>query len=198
MKKVAEAQPCTNMKDTLIIDGCPYEVDLCVYCGLSYPGYAIINSVRPLTNCNSTLDRNELMQLAYTQLATTASIWLNYCQTLLPPCSTQTRTIMKWRMPVCWYAKLEFSIPGANNDRHIILPCEDPEYCEIEYEYCIDDLGIIHSDPTNTVFPVIPNCVLEGNEVILPDDFIGSLPGDESDCFILHTPCNPDDFEWND
>lgn len=192
MKGEAEAQPCTVLKDTLNIGGCPYEIDVCVYCGLSYPGYAEIKGIRPIDpNCTSTLPFYQVMQQAYTQLTNVATIWLDYCQPLLPPCEGTIRKPFKWRIALCWYARLEFSKPGPNNDRHLIMPCEDSPYCEVEYEYCVDEYGMVHHTEDTSIILIEPNCTLEGYEVILPDDFIGNLPGDESDCFILHTPCNP-------
>lgn len=193
----SEARSCTSMKDTLIIDGCPYEVDLCVFCGLTYPGYVTVNNIRQLTNCASPLNSNQLLQQAFTQLANTASIIVNYCQTLIPPCSTQTTEVVKWRMYVCWKAILSYA-PAPGLEQYHFVPCTD-EYCEVEYSYCKDANGAVIKSFNNSTsyFDILgPTCKnTEGSDIVLPKYPL--LIGSQSSCFVLHTPCNPDGFIWD-
>lgn len=68
MKSEAKAQPCTTLLDTLTIGGCPYEFEICVYCGLSYPGYIIVKNYRKLDpNCINALTDPQIYQQALTQ-----------------------------------------------------------------------------------------------------------------------------------
>src|SRR5690606_23575786 len=87
IKSEAVGQPCTILKDTLTISGCEYEFQVCVYCGLSYPGYAEVRGFTPLNpNCSNGLTFEQLMQQAQTQLGTSASLWLDFCLPTVPPC----------------------------------------------------------------------------------------------------------------
>ena len=190
MKTEAKSQPCTSMLDTLIMDGCPYQVEICVYCGLTYPGYVEIGHIEPLDpNCINTLNQTELIQRAFTQLNTPDALWLEFCQPDLPPCSGTERKLVNWRSPYCWDAKLLFIIPKPYPDppryEYYMKPCDNENYCTVQYSYCKDALGVIHYE-VNTNFPTgVIDCE-ESDEVLMPH-----VIGNTSDCFIFHTPCNP-------
>lgn len=192
IKSEVKAQPCTIMKDTLTISGCQYEFQICVYCGLSYPGYVTIGAYRKLNpNCVNSLTPNQVLQQALTQLNTADALWLEFCQPLIPPCDGDERVTVEWRISFCWYAKLVNIIypipPGISIVYdYVYLPCNSDDYCSVVYTYCRDEHGVLqhtvdHYSPTG-----YPKCTLEGSQVVLPTNI-----GDDSDCYIYHSPCNP-------
>jgi hypothetical protein len=193
MKSEAEAQPCTNVKDTLTIAGCQYEIDLCVYCGLSYPGYIEIDTIRTIDpNCVNHLSQEQLIKQAFLQLYNEASIWLKFCQPLVPPYDGPLREIIEWRMPFCWKLQLvHITVPIPPDTEfeytYNYIPCSKNEYCAVEVEYCRDKNGVLQHTVNNNVPTGFPLCRIEGYDLDKPIIYIG----EESDCFILHTPCNP-------
>lgn len=193
IKSEAVGQPCTNMKDTLIIDGCPYEVDLCVYCGLTYPGYVKVNQVKQLTNCASPLDPNELLQQAFTQLSVSPYFWFNYCNPTLPPCPNKKK--LNFHINVCWKIILYYHDGTSGSEEYIYEPCSD-EYCDVEIGYCRDAEGNLVSEISNVdnTHSGTISCKIEGSVIVKPD--YTNPFGTETQCYILHTPCNPDDFIW--
>lgn len=199
MKSEAEAQPCTNLVDTLLIDGCYYEVYLCVYCGAAYPGYVNVDSLKSLGNCSTTLDANQILQEAYSQVATVAMQWYEYCQPHLPPCSGTERFTMTLNINVCWKAKLQYA-PLTMINHYIFIPCNTDEYCEVEYKYCIDSNGHVqhelYSSSRNFDINDFSCDETEGYEVMPLPTFPTYPNGYETDCYILHTPCNPDGYIW--
>ena len=200
MKNEAEAQPCTNMVDTLLIDGCFYEVYMCVFCGSAFPGYVTVDSVKSLDGCTSSLNPIELLQQAYSQVATVAMQWYEYCTPHLPPCSGTERKILKLNISICWRAKLVYApLTPANN--YLFLPCNTDEYCEVEYSYCKDSLGIVQHDiisATKNYNDSTLSCLgTEGIDVMPLPTFPTFPNGYETDCYILHTPCNPDGYIWD-
>lgn len=194
MKSEAEGQPCTTLLDTLTIAGCPYEFEICVYCGLSYPGYVKVMGYRKLDpNCINALTDVQLIQQALTQLNSPSSLWLEFCQPFVPPCDEEARKVVTWQIPMCVNARLYGIVPPnppAFPDvryEYYIRSCSD-SYCSIEYEYCRDEFGVIHYN-VNSYTPTTGTlgCSLEGWQVELPTEEIGET----SDCYIIHTPCNP-------
>lgn len=198
MKNELEAQPCTNLVDTLLIDGCYYEVYLCVFCGAAYPGYVNVDSLKSLNGCTNSLDPVELLQQAYSQVATVAMQWYEYCQPNLPPCTGTERKIMKLNINICWKAKLDYA-PLSMENNYLFFPCNTDEYCEVEYSYCIDSLGMVQhniTSATSNYNPYTLSCLgSEGYEIELPK-YPDDDNGTETDCYILHTPCNPDGYIW--
>lgn len=196
MKSEVVGQPCTQVKDTLVVDSCLYEVTICVYCGAAYPGYVAVDSVRQISGCTTSFTYNEVLQTVYKKVM--ASQWYNYCQYNAPPCSGTERKEMEVEMYICWRARLEYASIAQEN-RYVFYPCNYDDYCEVEYSYCVDSLGVLQY----TISDINPNfdlqdlgCSLEAEDVSLPE-FPMFPNGSESDCFILHTPCNLDGFNWN-
>ncbi|MER3328896.1 MAG: hypothetical protein RIF34_04900, partial [Candidatus Kapaibacterium sp.] len=120
------------------------------------------------------------------QVQTYAYKYFDYCQFTLLPCDQKERKKIKFNSPVCWFARLYYKT--QNDLRYYYLPCDDDAYCEVTYSYCIDKNGIVQSsaDTGFTPYNFPYDCFLEGHQVPLPTGEIG----DESDCYILHTPCH--------
>jgi hypothetical protein len=196
MKSEVKAQPCSIVVDTLVLGGCPYEVELCIFCGNAYPGYVEVNKITQLTGCSSSLTMEELIQTAIKKAS--SALWFDYCQYTAPPCDGSDRKVVTVKVPICWRAGLQYASQAQEN-RYIYFPCNTDEYCEVKYKYCFDPLSVLQST-IDTIMPHYPadstlTCFgSEADDIELPT--YPMLNGTMSDCFILHTPCNPDDFNW--
>lgn len=196
MKSEAEAKdPCppgwTTLIDTVTVDGCDYEVELCVYCQFALPGKVRFNHYRNIDDCATLLNPSEIEDEIISQIVTFAYSYFDYCQFLLPPCDQKPRKKITFDIPICMKAHLYYKAPPPLNDyRYLYLPCGDDAYCSVTYSYCVDYFGVAHHtvDPGSTSHNFPYSCTKEGYEIIpLPT---GSV-GDESECYIIHTPCNP-------
>lgn len=183
-------EPCptgwTSVTDTVTVDGCEFEVGLCVLCSFSYPGQVKFNYFKQLDDCASILLPGQIKSQIMSQVQTYAYKYFDYCQFTLLPCDQKERKKIKFNSPVCWFARLYYKT--QNDLRYYYLPCDDDAYCEVTYSYCVDKNGVVQSspDPGFTPYNFPYDCFLEGHQVPLPTGEIG----DESDCYILHTPCN--------
>ncbi|MCB9221784.1 MAG: hypothetical protein H6615_08210 [Ignavibacteria bacterium] len=190
MKSEAEAQ-CdpgwTHITDTLLVQGCLYEVDLCAQCYVSHPGKVKINNFRKLDDsCPDTLDPNETLQQLFSQVSTWAYLWFDQCQSNIPPCDLDSAKEVTFEYNVCWLMKKD-----TISNRMWYLPCTD-EVCTVTYKICMNPDMSLNTTITNMTPPSIPfGCTLEGYQVVEP-----IYHNQESDCFVLHTPCNPDGG-WN-
>ena len=188
MNSEAEAGLCdlggAEVKDTVSVDGCDYEIRLCIYCKPNYPGEVKIHSYRLLYGCYTTLTDQEIYDSIIAQITTSAYIIL-HCEKEIPPCNGTERLNVIFEYPICWKIVL-YSI-NQNPDLNIYyyLPCDDDSYCEVTYSYCIDALGL-HTSASNGTLIGTPNCTLESWEITKPTSYVG----EESDCYIIHTPCN--------
>lgn len=180
--------PYQTIIDTITVDGCQYEVDLCVFCGVAYPGEVIINSVRNIGSCAPTLTQDQIISQIYSQLSTHAYLWFQYCQFNVPPCSGKARKKIEWKVYTCWKMILVHNDPDPDNRIYLSIPCGDDTYCKVTYSYCVDPFGIVQSNVSSYLgvnWPI--TCTLEGYEIIKPITYVG----EESECYIVHTPCNP-------
>lgn len=109
----------------------------------------------------------------------------------MPPCSGTERKLVNWRIPLCWNSQLKYIIPPsppqhpALRYEYYTRPCDDENYCTVQYEYCVDALGAIHYEVNSYILTGFPDCE-DAEDIILP-----IIIGQTSDCFIYHTPCNP-------
>lgn len=191
VKSEAEAQ-CdsnwTNLKDTVTVDGCQYEVDLCFLCRLAYPGQIKLNSYRNIGPCTTTLDLGQIGQGIIAQISTWGTVFFDYCQQRdLPPCDEGVLEF-SYILPICWRAKLDVMVPPPGKNIYSYEPCGGAS-CEFSFNYCEGLLGplkTIIGDPIILDGPI--TCELEGYQILpLPNDFVGQV----SACYFLHTPCNP-------
>src|SRR5688572_12559868 len=90
MKSELKTQPCTSPWQHIIkivtVDGCDYQVDLCVWCRVAYPGEARVNSYRNIGPCSTTLNPAQITQQIFTQLMNPDALFFDICQRGLPPC----------------------------------------------------------------------------------------------------------------
>jgi hypothetical protein len=182
---VAQCPPYYNhVIDTVTISGgCSYEVDLCVLCAFSYPGEIKINKVTALDSSCSNQDPEIILKDIFTQLGNYPSFWFDYCGAF-PPCGMGTERIKIYK-PYCWKLKRLNTV----EDRYEFLRCSDDACIEI-YDFCTDSNGQTHKVLVSSSSTIPPGveipCHIEGEDLVLPKNAY-----EESECFILHTLCNP-------
>ena len=188
MKSEAEAQ-CksgyTYKKVTMTIGGCPWEIEICYKCGLTYPGEVYLIGATPIKNppCVA-VTLQEALDYAYGQLGNYDYIINILCTNtpyLVPPCPTQSQKLIL-NYNYCWKMK-KIMYHGVETIR--FLPC-GTGYCTEEITFCFDVLTQSIIKTTYSFMTEPPYCSLEENEVEIPDNV-----GDESNCFLYHSPCNP-------
>ncbi len=175
----------THHIDTVTVQGCLYAVDLCIQCTATHPGKVKYNSIRKLDDsCIDTLDPNERIQQVLSQVSNWAYVYFNVCPGNFPPCEPGPPLEITFSYPICWYMQ-----KSATEDQTWYLVCDDAS-CDITYELCMkfpeQTVQRTEISRTYTNFPY--SCTEEGFNVDEP-----TLPNETSDCYILHTPCNPDD-----
>lgn len=191
IKSEAEAQcpsPKLHYIDTLTVGGCDYEVDMCIECTVTHPGKVTYNSITPLdSSCVSSLSPEQQIQQVLSQTSNWAYVYFNACPQNFPPCDTTAKRIT-FEYPLCWTVVLD-----TNNKRYWYYSCDDSK-CAVTYDICMKmpEMTIQKTLVGGPTFINTPNCYLQGSEIEFPDEH-----DEESECFILHTPCNPDGyFMW--
>lgn len=187
MKNEAVSKLCsyggTPVYDTLTVDGCDYVVLVCYTCRYALPGEAYIQDYFNLTECSTTLNPNEVFQGIMSQISNYAYLWFDHCQGNVPPCNGKERTEITFNIPICWQAICISNSPL----KHLYQQCEDESECFVTYSYCKDLFNNVHKEVKEFYPSGTRTCVLEGHEILpLPTSL-----GDSTDCYIIHTPCNP-------
>jgi hypothetical protein len=174
----------------MIINGCVYEVDICVKCALGPEPPEIY--IRGFSNiilsppCTQTWSIQEVLNYITNQISTFTFIYTELCSPLypIPPCPTLsvTHTYRHW---VCWKKEL---IQVFGITKMYYSPCDYDSWCEEEIQYCYDPIANVyqrHRTNGPTLIGSI-SCTLEGSQVPDPEEI-----EEESECWIYHTPCNP-------
>lgn len=188
MKSEAEAQ-CkqgfTYKKDTMMIAGCPWVVEICFKCGLSYPGEVELIGLHPIPQSPPcvVVPLQQAAAYAYGQLANPSYIYNILCPHLpaIPPCPFQSqKLIISYQL--CWKMKKIFYF---GEEIYQFLPCGTGS-CKEEITFCYNAGTLTFEKVSNLFLEVPPDCSLEEDEIDLPVNV-----GDESNCFLYHSPCNP-------
>lgn len=167
---------------TYTLNGCSYQADLCIFCGLTYPGGIDVKKItllKPSPSGCETVDPQDIIDELYLILNDPFSIWLDFCPNyLMPDCPTTDPLTYSITYPTCWKVKKAVEYGDFTN---IYLPCGD-EKCKVEYEYCLDGDDVVILSETYSSYPAQYSCTFTSSD-ILP-----SLPlvnvGDETECFI--------------
>ena len=182
---LAEDCECLTVIDTLTVDGCDYEIELCAKCRYAFPGEVSKLHYKNLGPCSTTLNPEQVFQGILSQISNYAYLWFDHCQGPLPPCNENARREITFDIPICWHAKLIFIDPLTLDKTYLYEQCDDVADCKVTYSYCKDAFGAVHKEVVSHNPYETPTCNIEGEFVILPTDL-----GDSSDCYIIHTPCN--------
>lgn len=179
--------PWTTMTEIVTVGGCNYLVEICILCQFSYPGQVKVLKFRNAGPCSNTLTEQQIIEGVENQLMSPYSLWLNLCKDTLPPCKNAPPYVVKLEMPICWKIKLDYQdLQDTTNNVCLSYPCDDDAYCQQEYLYCRDKYGnkiVRKGGYFGYNFPY--SCTLESYQITRP-----TVLNDESDCFILRTPCN--------
>lgn len=181
----------TAVSINMTINGCPYKLDLCAYC--SPLGNIRQTKIRSLTQiitvpaCVQSWTFQQVLNYVNAQIQT-MSFYMQYlCPNYnYPPCEPPSGvTSRTYNEPICWHVK---KIMYFDEEHHIYAACDGSAYCETVKEYCIESGGGVRqttvSGPTLRDGPI--SCTLEGSEITVPSSY-----DVWSDCYILHTGCNP-------
>lgn len=188
----SNGQSCTypwqHMVEIVTVDGCSYEVDLCVCCALTFPGEIKVNSYRNIGPCSSSLTPEQITQQVFTQLMSPYSLWFNLCNSNLPPCKNSPPLVVKLYTPICWKLILFYQDKlDSTSNIYISVPCDDDAYCYEEHKYWEDKYGLKNHTLGNYMgFHFPAGCKKEGYEIIKPT----SYEGEESECYLMHSRCN--------
>jgi len=179
----------TNVKVPLTINGCQYELDLCVYCSplgnINQTQILSITKLPSIHNCIQTWTFQQVVNYVNSQIGTSSFYNSYLCPNMtIPPCNDPNRITRKYYDWTCWRVK---KIMYFGQEHIVYAPCENSAYCYKEVDICIFN-GIVRetvvSGPTLMNGPI--NCTLEGSDIPVPSNY------DEwSDCYIYHTDCNP-------
>lgn len=173
----------------MTINGCPYQVDLCVSCSVgpvpssvSVIGLLQIPQTPP---CVQTWTFQQVLQEVESQVSTWDYMYTYLCDPMTaPPCPNQAYNSMNhW---VCWKIQC---IEYLGEITLYYVACDYDNYCEETYSWCwqADEHGghYVRTSYEHHMVGSI-NCTLEGWQIHVP-----TVPGTESECYIYHTPCNP-------
>ncbi|GDX64565.1 hypothetical protein LBMAG35_14030 [Chlorobiota bacterium] len=180
----------TPVRITMTINGCPYNVDLCVKCSVlgqlpnsvAVTGFMQIQTTPP---CVQTLNVQQVLQYIETYVSTYDFYYSWLCQnnSSAPPCPQQSNEIEIYHWN-CWKAEL---IEYAGQQSIYYSPCNYDTYCYEKISWCFDAnqnkyVRTVVSGPTQIGGK--PDCNLEAWEITLP-----TIVGQSSQCFILHSSC---------
>ncbi len=173
----------THHVDTLTVGGCDYIIDMCVNCTVTHPGTVTFNSITPIdSSCVSSLTPEQQIKQVMTQTENWAYMYFGVCASGAPPCDVEEKRI-DFNYPICWVV-----VYDSVNQRNWYYSCDDA-YCRVTYDICMEMPGMTLKktliSATQVNFP--PSCLgTEGSDINFPTTHNG-----ESECFTLHTLCNP-------
>ena len=182
----------TPRKVEILINGCPYDVELCVKC--SVLGYlpdcvAVSGFIKKPTSpvCTTDVGLSAQQKLAYIESQVeNPDFWNTWlCSPVVPPppCPSQSDPITILHF-YCW--KMVGVIYFGEFGIHYQV-CNTDAWCEETITWCYDPIANEYqrttSGPTNVG---TKSCSLEGWQVTVPTE-----EDEESECYIYHTPCNP-------
>lgn len=189
MKSEADGQHCKGITivDTVTVDGCEYELELCALCRYAYPGEISNLHYKNIGPCSTTLNPDQVFQGIMSQISTYAYLWFDHCVKNIPPCNGTERREITFNIPICWHAKLIVEDPiDPDNNIYLYEQCVDEAECYVTYSYCKDAFNNVQKEVKEFYSFGTPDCKLEAEYVVLP-----TALGDSSDCYHIHTPCNP-------
>jgi hypothetical protein len=173
----------THHIDTLTIDTCDYIVDMCIDCTPTHPGTVSINSITPIdSSCVSSLTPEQQINQVMAEVENWAYMYFEVCPSGIPPCDMDVKRIT-YNYPVCWVV-----VYDAVNERNWYYSCDDA-YCRVVYDICwkMPEMELQKTQISKTPVNFPPSCeFVEAASITFPTTHNG-----ESDCFVIHTVCNP-------
>ena len=176
------------MQKVLIVDNCPFIVDLCVKCSIGPDPselYVFDFYKEPGSPCSTTLTAEQILLQIESQVMTYDFINTYLCfQIDAPPCPKQSQkiTFHHW---LCWHME---GIEYFGDFYVYYSPCDYENECKESFTFCYDaeHNKIVRTRTSGPTLIGNINCAKEGYEVQKP-----TKPGEISECYIYHTPCNP-------
>lgn len=178
----------TPRQINMIVNDCPYQVDLCVKCSVlgmlfesvNVTGFMQIPLVDP---CIQTLTAKEVLKYIELYVLSPDYYYTHLCENPqgVPPCPGQSQEI-EVKYWSCWKVEL---VEYFGMQALYYRICGDA-YCIERDTYCFDPVTN-ENKKTKTYGPLqvgVPSCSIEPDEVTFPTQ-VGQI----SDCFILHNAC---------
>jgi hypothetical protein len=170
----------------MIINGCPYQIEVCVYCSLV--GNVAETQIRSITalssGCTQTWNFQQVYNYVNAQIQTASFYNAYLCTGGIPPCDPPTTTVRRtYNEPICWYVT---KVMYFGNEHHVYRPCDDSPKCIRTVDICVNGSTVVEtlvSGPTLTSGTL---CFDQASEITIPDNF-----DEPSGCYELHTACNP-------
>lgn len=177
----------TNVKVPLTINGCQYELDLCVYCSpignINQTQILSITKLPSIPNCIQTWTFQQVVNYVNSQIGTSSFYYSYLCPNMgIPPCAEGVLT-QEFYDPICWHVK---KIMYFGQEHIVYAPCENSAYCYKKMESCYFNGQLRTTTVSGPTLKGTIDCTLEGAYITVPDNY------DEwSDCYVYHTDCNP-------
>lgn len=176
---------------TIFVNGCVYEVYLCVKCAsistgplpteVKIMGYDKLD----LPYCIQTWDDEQVKSYIFNTCKTFSFIITNLCTNPLPEgipnCPQKSEVIRFWTFP-CWFME---KVNYLGEDKIQYRSCDYDTYCYQEISYCYDNGQIVQTIEVQQMVGTV-SCTLEAFEVDVPTEY--DTP---TECYIYHTQCNP-------
>ncbi|MGE5480654.1 MAG: hypothetical protein ACM3U1_09550 [Chloroflexota bacterium] len=179
----------------MVINGCQYEVTLCVKCSIGpTPSDVVVqpNEIRMISPVGcQTWNPNQVLNYVYSQVMTYDFIYSYLCPNpyiTMSPCTDPEQnykvTTNHW---LCWRAYLTEYFGAFYT---VIRPCNYYEKCVEEYYWCLNEQGQVerHTTRTYSVPSPITAATCYGQSAI--DIEWPTAIGDTTDCWFADTPCN--------
>jgi hypothetical protein len=181
----------TPMSITIEVNGCDYQVNLCVKCYLGSGPSAGEIMIRDITQILSFPPCVQEWQFQYVlnyinnHISTYDFIQSNLCFSVnAPPCPEQSEVYTFYR-PLCLNIE---RISHLGIDHIVYTPCDD-NTCIESFTYCFQAFPppatIIKTRTDGPTMTGPVNCFMEAT-IDIPDEY-----NQPTECYIYHSPCNP-------
>jgi len=173
----------TSITQVVTVGDCDYSVDLCVKCPTGpVPGFITFTGFR-LTNpnCNNSLNIQQVFHGIINQISVFPFIQQLCAQLQAPPCPSATS--ITFRYPICLFKE---KIRYFDNDYIVFYTCDNSAFCEDTWKYCWMGNEFIKEHVSGPYLYGLINCELEFWDVPNPVKY-----NEPTECFKLHTICNP-------
>lgn len=180
----------TPVEVFMFVNGCEYQIDLCVKCStgpVPYEAEIMIWGIKQKItepNCIQSWSFQDVLTYINNHISTFDFIRSYLCiNVTAPPCPGQSE-VYTFHRPLCMNIEL---ISYFGDDYISYRPCGE-NFCIESYTYCFD-VSTGNFIPTRIGDPTLTgpvNCFTEANEIEVPEEY-----NQPTECFIYHSPCNP-------
>lgn len=176
----------TSFTDTINIDGCEIEFDVCYNCGTGpVPGSVTLMEVRVLDSCQMSLNYYETVNYINNYISTYQYLYSNFCLdwgSNVPPCDGYHYKTIKVNLWYCWNIE-KILYFGKTIMKY--SPCNYDSWCELTKYICWDPINRKFIEEESYTPFGTPNCFLEPHQVFPPNNYNEPTP-----CYRVPTGCD--------